>query len=262
MLARTTTRSSPTQPNGCETSSQKDSSRPETLTSDPLSMSSPTISKATRNAISSPASVAGATRSDLQDGPTTDLFGQEVAPASPSQPPGKEKHQAMNATSGPLGSDLSRLADQNESLGNRLKRLLDGVGSTLFTLTWRKKATPLGRPYYQLVASGHSTLDSGCGSWPTPRASLGMSARLTKYGAEKASERRGNLEDKILEFYPSEAVGAFINPRFVSKMMGFPQEWINCAPLEMPSSRKSRQSSSRRRCEVSEMNHNTGRAVE
>jgi hypothetical protein len=38
----------------------------------------------------------------------------------------------------------------------------------LFTLTWKQKATPLGRPYCQLVASGLRTSDSDYGSWATP----------------------------------------------------------------------------------------------
>jgi hypothetical protein len=101
---------------------------------------------------------------------TLDLFGQEAAPASPSQPPAKDKHQAMNATSGPSGSNLSALADRQQSLANRLKRQLDGVGSTLFTLTWNRKATPLGRPYYQLQALGRRISGNDCGSWPTPNA--------------------------------------------------------------------------------------------
>ena len=109
--------------------------------------------------------------SDLPDGKMTDLFGLDRAHASPSLQPEKAKHQAMNATSGPNGSDLSELADRQQSLANRLKRQLDGAGSTLFTLTWKRKATPLGRPYYRLAASGLRTSDNDCGSqqgWGTP----------------------------------------------------------------------------------------------
>jgi len=34
-----------------------------------------------------------------------------------------------------------------------------------------------------------------------------------------------------------------LNPEFVCWLMGYPQEWVNCAPSAMPSSRKSRQNS-------------------
>ena len=54
------------------------------------------------------------------------------------------------------------------SLESRLRRRLDGAGSTLFSLTWKNKATPAGRPYCQLAASARRTSDSEYGSWPTP----------------------------------------------------------------------------------------------
>jgi len=135
--------------------------------------------KATPNVISSPASAAGPMHSGSQDGPTTDLFGQEVAPVSPSAGPDKAKHLAMNATFGRTGSSLSEQYDRQLSLANRLSRQLDGAGSTLFTLTWSRKATPYGRPYFQLVASARRTSDSDCGSWPTPNAMEGRDAYTT-----------------------------------------------------------------------------------
>jgi len=61
----------------------------------------------------------------------------------------------------------SASADLQESLESKLRRRLDGAGSTLFLLIWRRKATPAGRPYYQLAVSGRRTSDSEFGSWPT-----------------------------------------------------------------------------------------------
>jgi hypothetical protein len=54
------------------------------------------------------------------------------------------------------------------SLESRLRRQLDGAGSTLFSLIWRRKATPAARPYYQLAASARRTNETACGSWPSP----------------------------------------------------------------------------------------------
>jgi hypothetical protein len=284
----TTTKSTPMPRNGSATSSAKDSSPPETLTSEALSMFSPKMSRDIRNATSLRASGDGATPSDLPDGQTTDLFGQDHAPASPSPQLEKAKHQAMNATSGPNGSDLSAQFDRQSSLANRLKRRLDGVGSTLFTLTWKRKATPLGRPYYQLAASGRRTSDSDFGSWATPQAqeqnetpekklARGANAGLNlRNAAEMASwpthqggrtihhaEQIGgtlyasgkkvqmSLKQQALGATPSgspaqtESKGQ-LNPSFSLWLMGYPAEWLSCAPQATRLSRKSRLSSSKR----------------
>jgi hypothetical protein len=168
-------------------------------------MSDRTTSRATPNATSSLALPDGASPSDLRCTRTIDLFGQEVAPASLSQQPAKDKHQAMSATSGPSGSSLSNLADRQQSLASRLKRQLDGVGSTLFTLTWNRKATPLGRPYYQLAASGRRTSDNDCGSWEKenathPRNNLGSRHHLPCRGG-------GHLDSPTLASWPTPNAG-------------------------------------------------------
>ncbi len=134
----------------------------------PLSNSRQTISEDTSGSTSLQASADGTTPYRCQD--TPDLFGQEAVPASRSAWPERAKHQVMNATYGPNGTGLSAQCDRQHSLASKLMRQLDGAGSTLFTLTWKRKATPLGRPYYQLVASARRTSGSDCGSWQTPNA--------------------------------------------------------------------------------------------
>lgn len=148
--------------------SPQDTLRQATLTSEASSTCDPMISGATRSAISSPGSADGPMRSGSQDGPTTDLFGQEVAPASRLAPPERARRPMTDATCGLRGFLSSRSAALQSSLVSKLKRRLDGVGSTLFSLTWKDKATPAGRPYCQLVASARRTSDNDCGSWPTP----------------------------------------------------------------------------------------------
>ena len=91
-------------------------------------------------------------------------------PCQPFAPPAKARRPMMSATFGLNGFLSSPSAALQSSLASRLKRQLDGVGSTLFSLTWKDKATPAGRPYCQLAASARRISDSDYGSWPTPMA--------------------------------------------------------------------------------------------
>ena len=75
-----------------------------------------------------------------------------------------------SATCGLRGHLSSPSASLQSSLESRLRRRLDGAGSTLFSLIWRRRGTPAGRPYYQLAASVLRTSDSGFGSWQMPMA--------------------------------------------------------------------------------------------
>lgn len=53
---------------------------------------------------------------------------------------------------------------------SRLRQRFASAGSTLFSQTWKEKATPAGRSYSAHTASAHRTSGSGSGSWPTPQA--------------------------------------------------------------------------------------------
>ena len=144
--------------------------------------------------ISSPALADGPSPSDLPVGQMTDLFGQGVVPASRSAPPERARRPMTNATCGLRGFLSSPSAALQSSLESRLKRRLDGAGSMLFSLTWRQKATPAGRPYFQLAASGRPTSGNDCGSWATPRST---EAGHSTGNPARAQENRSRLEDQV-----------------------------------------------------------------
>lgn len=121
------------------------------------------------NAISSPALESGAMLCDSPDGPMTDLFGREVAPVRVSAPQEKAKGLLTLATSGHIGHASSGSAALQEYLENRLRQQLDTAGSTLFTLTWKRRRTPLGRRYLERAVSVLRTSGKGCTSVPTPQ---------------------------------------------------------------------------------------------
>ncbi len=162
--------------------SQPDLLRPETWTSGASPMSSPTISAATPNAISLPASASGPTPSGSQDGPTIDLSGLAPAPASLSPRRAQALGLMTSGTFGPPGIISSEAADLQSSLASRLRAQTDIYGSTLFKLTWKVQRTPAGRSFSLLRALAHRTADTESSTWPTPRAedSESSGARLSR----------------------------------------------------------------------------------
>lgn len=122
---------------------------------------------------SSPASASGPTPCDKQGGPTTDQCGPAPVRASLSARQASERGLLTSGTYGRPGIGSSESFDLKSSLVSRLRPLTASLGSTMFRQTWRVKATPAGRSYFQLVVSVPRTSDQGSGSWPTPVVSRG-----------------------------------------------------------------------------------------
>jgi len=125
-------------------------------------------STASPNATFSQALADGRSHSGWLTGPTTDPSGQARALASHSVPPEKVPALMMNATYGPLFGGSSPSTDLQQSLANRLHRLLAVNGSPEYALTWKQWAMLSGPPICALRASARPTSGSGCSGWPTP----------------------------------------------------------------------------------------------
>jgi hypothetical protein len=175
--------------NGSATSSPPDICPQETSTSDQSSMFDLTTCGPILPATSSQESADGPTPCDSPDGTMLDLFGQAAAPASPLVPPARARRPMTSVTCGLRGFLSSASAALQEFLVSRLRRRLDGAGSTLFSLTWRRKATPAHRPYYQLAVSARRTSDNDCGSWPTPDTGRDETLESFKARLERMKER-------------------------------------------------------------------------
>lgn len=120
------------------------------------------------NATSSPVSESGPTRSGKLDGPTTGRSGPEAARASLSPRRAKEAGLTTSGTCGPPGSGTSNSYGLSMSLGNRLREKQERLGSTLYRMIWKEKATPSGRLLQRLVVSAHRIKENDFTSWPTP----------------------------------------------------------------------------------------------
>ena len=139
---------------------------------DQLSMFPLMNSEASPSATSSQGSASGPTPCDPQAGPMTVLFGQEAARASLSAAQVAEAGLMMSGTSGRTGTTSSASASLQSSLESKLRAKTASVGSTLYQLTWKPRATPSGRLICALRASARRTSASVSSSeqrgWPTP----------------------------------------------------------------------------------------------
>ena len=154
---------------------------------DQLEMFPPATFPATPNAIGSPELAAGASPSGSPDGQTTGQSGQAPVHASHSAQPGKKQVSATTATCGQSYTGSPESAALQRCLESRLHRLTDMRGSTLFALTWKQQATPSGRLFCLLRASGRRMDDTGFSSWPTPKARDGHREGVGKFSPSLAT---------------------------------------------------------------------------
>lgn len=141
---------------------------------DQSSKSSPKTCKNLPNATSFPASEDGPTPSSSQGYHQTSLFGPDLLHANHSQQQADKQDTTTNDTSHPDGSNSSASVALQLSLESKLQERLpvaDTIGSTIYRMHWKRKATPRQRLYCQLVASARHISDRDSGSaagWTTP----------------------------------------------------------------------------------------------
>jgi len=131
-------------------------------------MFDPTTSEAIGRCICSQVSPDGPALSAAPAGLTTDPSGPPVAHANLSPRQAEALGLLTSGTYGPSSSTLSASAALSQSLANRWRVLTASLGSTLYKLTWKARATPQGRLIFALRASVRRTYASDCTGWPTP----------------------------------------------------------------------------------------------
>lgn len=163
----------------------------------------------TTSAISSPESASGRTRFDAQAGLTIDLFGPVPVRANLSPRQAKELGLMTSGTCGLRGTGSSASADLQSSLVNRLRAQLSSLGSTLYTLTWKRWTTPSGVSRSRLRALAPRTSVTGRTGWPTP------TTRDHKDGAECANVPLNALLGRVawLAGWPTPVVNDSSNTR-------------------------------------------------
>ena len=163
--------------------------------------------------------------------------------ANPSPKPDSAEARAMTATSGRRCLELSTSCGPLGSLERML--LTSSIWhSTMCFLTWKVKATPHGRLWFQLAASALRTKDTDLQSWPTPTAM--DAAGLARHLRKGATPTRSLLLCQKVAYLAGGGTGN-LNPEWTEWLMGFPTGWTEldasetrCArPSSSPSSNKS-----------------------
>ncbi len=201
-MAPTTTSASHSLPSRCATSSRPAISLQAKSTSAALRTSTPMICAASPNAISSQASASGASRFAAPAGQMIDLFGPVPVLANLSARQAKELGLLTSGTFGRPGTTSSASDVLQSSLESRLQAKTQGLGSTLFKMTWKPWATPSGRSRFRLRASALRTSETGCTGWPTPQAREGDGSGRTctlETSLKRFAEGRRNL-DEVAQF--------------------------------------------------------------
>ena len=214
-------------------------------------------------------------RCGLQGGPMKNLSGPDHVPVSRFRRLDSAKAMPTNDTSGPLFTASSPSANLQRSLENKLRQAMGANGSPEYALTWKTWDMPAGVPICALRAVARRISDSDCSGWRSPDARTGRGGVTSS--PEVALQRQAaghtlNLEDQVQfagwptpmagtkateeyneagntdsgrktqSLFPArtESGAAFrLNHHFSRWLMGYPEDWANCAPTAMRSSRKS-----------------------
>ena len=131
-------------------------------------MSDPTTYENSHSAISSLELACGHMRYDKLGGLTIREFGQALAPANLSARQVRDWDLMTSGISGRPSTTSSVSVALQSSLESKLRVALSGLGSTLYTLTWKPWVTPSGQSRSRLRASVPRTSETDCSGWPTP----------------------------------------------------------------------------------------------
>ena len=213
---------------------------------------------------------------------TTFPSGRDHARVSRSVRPGSIEEQKTRAISGPNSEGLSPSAILQRSLESRLRHRMGVYGSLEYSLTWKRWDIEGQEPICALRASVRRTSGRDCTGWPTVSTrdhkggyrggrirkgkistdTLDVVSQIAGWASPTAQDHSRGVNPPrpqdtgiplsqqvgmITSSSPAstEKRGA-LNPDLCRWLMGYPTEWGLYGAMVTPSSRKSRQSSSRR----------------
>lgn len=147
----------------------------------------------------------------------------------------------MNVISGRTSIASSPTPTLQLSLESRLRQRLDGSGCLMYALTWRTWEMKSGAPICVQRASVLRRLDKDYTGqrWPTPAARdyRDLSSSEAGYAAQRKRHQPSAITTGYLRGMRSTQIANLYHI-----LMGYPDQWAQCMPLETPSFLRSRQS--------------------
>ena len=123
--------------------------------------------------------------------------------------------KTMTVTSGLKCYESSVSPSQDGSL-EKMFLASSAWHSTMCRLTWKTKATPSGRLYYQLVPQTRNTAETGYSLWPTPLAHEARLGYQDRSRGKKGTQE--SLTTKVInDLGGRQAVTGQLNPQWQTR---------------------------------------------
>jgi len=208
------------------------------LTSNPLSL------PASSSAISLQGLAVGHSHCAKQIGQIQNQSGRLRAPVNLSARQAQSLGLMMSGTCGLHLRGSLNSADLQWLLVSRLQVKLLGYGSTLYKLTWKPWATPLGPFRSRLQASVLPISATVFTGWVTPQAADANGSGRNQNTASLCKQVRTLIAPGATLSGLSVPMGepGRLNPAHSRWHMGLPLEWDACAPTETASTLKRQKS--------------------
>lgn len=201
--------------------------------------------KGLSSAISSQELADGHTLCALQACQTPSIAGLVARLVSPSALPENNSRKTTLDTSRRLSPGSSLSVALQSCLESKLEQQLTNSGSMIYSLNWKMKTTPAQRRFCLLQSTVRTTKESGFASvrpWATVTARAGKDAGdLSKSFYRKDGRMRNDTLYRQMWLHTFGLTGNPTREQMVKLecylpvmarlLMGYPQEWSDCAVL-------------------------------